>query len=184
MGESKKIDIRALAEQCAKWLPAFQAADHLCNIDVAAILSRREEYISLADIVAESRYQPSGTYRIISLAVRAGLVEKNPAGGRGPLYRATPLFHSVINAKVFPEVLRTISTNAVIFEALHEARLNQTTLCQNTGIQQTTISLKMKRLVADDWVDRVQDGKEVWYSLSDQARRVFPIVAAELHGLK
>lgn len=180
MGEIKKIDVFALAAQCRQWLPAFRAAEHLCNIGVAAILSRREEYISLADIVAESKHKASGTYRIISLAVRAGLIEKNPDGGRGPLYRATPLFQDVINAKVFPETLHTISTNAVIFEALNSERMNQTALCEKTGIQQTTISLKMKRLVADDWVDRIQDGKEVWYSLSDQARRVFPIVAAEL----
>lgn len=184
MGNTKKIDIPAIAELCAKWLPAFQAAKHLYKIGVAVILSRSDEYICLADIVSKSRYQPSGTHRIISLAVRAGLVEKNPAGGRGPLYRAAPLFKAVINANVFPEILRTISTNAVIFEALHEARMNQTTLCQNTGIPQTTISLKMKRLVADDWVDRVQEGKEVWYSLSDKARRVFPVVASELQGLK
>lgn len=184
MGDTKKIDIPALAALCRKWLPAFQAAEHLCNIGIAAVLASRDEYISLADIVAESRYQPSGTYRIISMAVRAGLVEKNPAGGRGPLYRATPLFKKVINAKVFSETLRTISGNANIFEALSVANLNQTALCQNTGIGQATISLKMKRLVSSDWIDRWQEGKEVWYSLSDHTRLVMPLIENELRGLK
>lgn len=184
MGEAKKIDVFALAAQCRQWLPAFRAAEHLCNIGVAAILSRREEYISLADIVAESEYKASGTYRIISLAVRAGLVEKNPAGGRGPLYRAAPRMKDVLSATVKAEQLYFLSKYEDIFYTLNIDPHNVSGLCEYIGTQQTTMSLQMKRLVTAGWVDRRQDGKEVWYSLSDHALRVMPIIAAELQGLK
>lgn len=184
MGEAKKINVTALAALCRKWLPAFRAADHLCKIGVAAILSRREEYISLADIVAESRYQPSGTYRIISLAVRAGLVEKNPAGGRGPLYRATPLLKKVLDTETRAYALYVIATHEDIFYTLNIDPHNQSGLCEYIGTRQTTMSLQMKRLVTAGWVDRRQNGKEVWYSLSDHAKRVMPVVASELQGLE
>lgn len=184
MGEIKKIDVFALAAQCRQWLPAFRAAEHLCNIGVAAILSRREEYISLADIVAESKHKASGTYRIISLAVRAGLIEKNPDGGRGPLYRATPLLKKVLDATTRADALYILATHENIFYTLNIDPHNQSGLCEYIGTQQTTMSLQMKRLVTAGWVDRRQDGKEVWYSLSDHAKRVMPVVASELQGLK
>jgi DNA-binding transcriptional ArsR family regulator len=184
MGEAKKIDIPALAALCRKWLPAFKAAEHLCNIGIAVVLSRSAEYTSLANIVSESLYQPSGTYRIISLAVRAGLVDKNPSGGRGPLYRATPLMKSVLNAEIRAEALYILATHGEILNALGEGDKNQSALCEYTDTQQTTMSLQMKRLITAGWVDRRQEGKEVWYSLSEMARRVMPVVAAELRGLE
>lgn len=183
MGEAKKIDVTGLSALCRKWLPAFQAAEHLCNISIAGVLDS-EKYVSLADIVAESKYKASGTYRIVSMAVRAGLVEKNPTGGRGPLYRATPLMKDVLDAHTRAEALYTISTHCEILNALGKNEFNQSALCLVTGTQQTTMSLQMKRLHIAGWVDRRQDGKEVWYSLSDYARQIMPVVAAELRVLE
>jgi len=183
MGEAKKIDINTLAALCRKWLPAFQAAEHLCNIGIAGVLDS-DNYVSLSDIVAESKYKASGTYRIVSMAIRAGLVEKNPTGGRGPLYRATPLMKDVLDAHTRAEALYTISTHREILNALGKNEFNQSALCLVTGTQQTTMSLQMKRLHIAGWVDRRQDGKEVWYSLSDYARQVMPVVAAELRVLE
>lgn len=183
MGEAKKIDVLALAAQCRTWMPAFKAAKHLCNIGVAGVLDS-DNYVSLSDIVAESQYMASGTYRIISLAVRAGLVEKNRDGGRGPLYRATPMLENVLNAKMRADTLYILATHDLVLYGLSEGDKNQSTLCEYTDTQQTTMSLQMKRLVTAGWIDRRQDGKEVWYSLSDHAQRAMPIVAAELQGLK
>lgn len=183
MGEIKKIDVIALAAQCRQWLPAFKAAKHLCNIGVAGVLDS-EKYVSLSDIVAESQYMASGTYRIISLAVRAGLIEKNPDGGRGPLYRATPMLENVLNAKMRADTLYILATHDYVLHALGESDKNQSALCEYTGTQQTTMSLQMKRLVTAGWIDRRQDGKEVWYSLSEHALWVIQVVAAELQGLK
>lgn len=183
MGEVKKIDVLGLASKCRSWYPAFKAAEHLCNIGVAGVLDS-EKYVCLSDIVAESEYKASGTYRIISLAVRAGLVEKNPDGGRGPLYRATPMLENVLNAKMRADTLYILATHDLVLYGLSEGDKNQSALCEYTSTQQTTMSLQMKRLVTAGWVDRRQDGKEVWYSLSDHARRVMQVVAAELQGLK
>jgi len=183
MGEIKKIDITGLSALCRKWLPAFQAAEHLCNIGIAGVLDS-DNYVSLSDIVAESEYKASGTYRIISMAVRAGLVDKNPDGGRGPLYRATPRIKDVLSATIKAEQLYFLSKYKDVFYVLKSDPHNVSGLCDLTGTQQTTMSLQMKRLHVAGWVDRTQTGKEVWYSLSDYARKIMPVVAAELQGLK
>lgn len=187
MGDTKKIDVIALASKCRSWLPVFKAAEHLCNIGIVGALDS-DNYVSFAEIQEAanlaSGYTISGTHRIVSLSARAGLVEKNPNGGRGPLYRATPLMKKVLDANTPADVLYILATHGEILNALGEGDKNQSTLCEYTGTQQTTMSLQMKRLVTAGWVDRRQDGKEVWYSLSDHAKRVMPIIAAELQLLK
>ena len=183
MGETKKIDAAELSAICRKWLPVFHAADRLRNIEIVDVLDS-EEFVSLAYIQGASQFTISGTHRIISLAVRAGLIEKNPAGGRGPLYRGTERLRAVLAATVKTDALTFFAKSGRIFSALSAGPNNQSGLCENIGAQQTTISLKMKRLIAAGWIEQEQKGKEVWYSLSDYARRVIPVVAAELKGLK
>lgn len=186
MGEPK-IDVTALAATCRSWLPVFQAADHLRKIGIAGVLGSAE-FVSFAEIQAEanaaSAYTISGTHRIVTLAVRAGLIEKNPAGGRGPLYRGTERLRGVLAATVKTDALYFISHFEDIFAALNKGPYGQAGLCKYTGTLQATMSLKMKRLIADCWVDRQQAGKEVCYSLSEYARHHQPVVAAELQGLK
>ena len=181
MGEAKKIDVTGLSALCRKWLPAFRAAEHLCNISIAGVLDS-EKYVSLADIVAESKYKASGTYRIVSMAVRAGLVEK-PDGG-GPLYRATPLMKDVLDAHTRAEALYTISTHCEILNALGKNEFNQSALCLVTGTQQTTMSLQMKRLHIAGWVTVDRMGKRCGIRFPDYARQIMPVVAAELRVLE
>lgn len=183
MGEVKKIDVTALAALCRSWLPVFQAADHLRNIGIAGVLGSAE-FVSFAEINSESCYTISGTHRIVSLAVRAGLIEKNPEGGRGPLYRGTERLRLVLAATVKTDALYFISHFEDIFAALNKGPYGQAGLCFATGTLQATMSLKMKRLIASGWIDREQTGKEVCYILSDYARQMMPVVYAELKGLK
>lgn len=183
MGEVKKIDIAALASTCRAWLPVFQAADHLRNIGIAGVLGSAE-FVSFAEINAESAYTISGTHRIVSLAVRAGLIEKNPEGGRGPLYRGTERLRGVLAATVKTDAIYFLSHFEDIFNALNKGPYGQAGLCKYTSTLQATMSLQMKRLVTAGWVDREQTGKEVCYSLSDYARLMMPVVYAELKGLK
>ena len=182
MGESKKIDVTALAALCSKWLPAFRTADKLKEIGVDKIIDGHD-FVSLADIVFNSLYGASGVHRILKAGIRAGIVEKNPAGGRGPLYRGTERRRTVYLLKVSTNTLKTISANADIFETLNIEPHNVTGLCFYTGTVQTTMSLKMKALTEGGWVDRDQRGKEVWYSLSEHARRVMPVIENELRVL-
>jgi hypothetical protein len=187
MGEVKKIDVTGLASTCRSWLPVFQAADHLRNIGIAGLLdvaNACSEFVSFAEINAESAYTISGTHRIVSLAVRAGLIEKNPEGGRGPLYRGTERLRGVLAATVKTDALYFISHFEDIFAALNKGPFGQAGLCFATDTLQATMSLQMKRIIAAGWVDREQTGKEVCYSLSDYARQIMPMVAAELKGLK
>jgi len=184
MGEPKKIDVTALATLCRSWLPVFQAAEHLCNIGVVVIFSRSDKYLSFAEINAESKYTVSGTHRIVSLAVRAGLIEKNPEGGRGPLYRGTERLRGVLAATVKTDALYFISHFEDIFNALNKGPYGQAGLCLATDTLQATMSLQMKRLIAAGWIDREQTGKEVCYILSDYARQMMPVVENELRGLK
>jgi len=182
MGESKKIDVTELAELCRKWLPAFRAADRLRKINVSAILNS-SEFVSFADIQAASEYTISGTHRIISLAVAAGLVEKNPQGGRAGLYRATERLWAVLASKALTKVLHVFSKNEAIFKALNMGPLGQSMLCEKTGARQTTISLQMKQLSGEGWIVCQREGKEVWYRLSDPARSMMPVIENELRGL-
>lgn len=187
MGEVKKIDVTALATMCRSWLSVFQAADHLRNIGIAGVLCSAE-FVSFAEIQAEanaaSGYTISGTHRIVTLAVRAGLIEKNPEGGRGPLYRGTERLRGVLAATVKTDALYFIAHFEDIFNALNKGPYGQAGLCKYTGTLQATMSLQMKRLISAGWVDRQQTGKEVCYSLSDYARLMMPVVYAELKGLK
>ena len=183
MGEPKKIDVTELAATCRSWLPVFQAADHLRNIGIAGVLASAE-FVSFAEINAESAYTISGTHRIVSLAVRAGLIEKNPEGGRGPLYRGTERLRTVHPAAVKTDALYFIAHFEDIFNALNKGPYGQAGLCKYTSTLQATMSLQMKRLIAAGWVDREQTGKEVCYSLSDYARLMMPTVENELRGLK
>ncbi len=183
MGEVKKIDITALAATCRSWLPVFQAADHLRNIGIAGVLGSKE-FVSFAEIQAESAYTVSGTHRIVSLAVRAGLIKKNPEGGRGPLYRGTERLRGVLAATVKTDAIYFLSHFEDIFYTLNIDPHNQSALCEYIGARQATVSLQMKRLISAGWIDREQIGKEVCYSLSDYARLMMPVVAAELKGLK
>lgn len=182
MGEQQKIDVTKLAALCSKWLPAFRAADRLRKIGVVEILNS-PDFVSFADIQDESRYTVSGTHRIISLAVAAGLVEKNPQGGRGGLYRATERLWAVLASKAYTEALRVFSKHEDIFYTLNIDSHNQSGLCEYIGARQTTISLQMKELINDGWIDGTREGKEVWYSLSDHARQVMPLIENELRGL-
>lgn len=182
MGESKKIDVTALAALCSKWLPAFRTADKLKEIGVDKIIDGHD-FVSLADIVFNSLYGASGVHRILKAGIRAGIVEKNPAGGRGPLYRGTERMRTVYLSKVSTNTLKTISANADIFETLNIEPHNVTGLCNHTGTRQATMSLKMKALTEGGWVVRDQRGKEVWYSLSEHARRVMPVIENELRVL-
>ncbi len=191
MGEVKKIDVTALATMCRSWLPVFQAADHLRNIGISGVLDAGNacaEFVSFAEIQAEansaSGYTISGTHRIVSLAVRAGLIEKNPEGGRGPLYRGTERLRGVLSATVKTDALYFISHFEDIFAALNKGPYGQAGLCKYTGTLQATMSLQMKRIIAAGWIDREQTGKEVCYSLSEYARLMMPVVYAELKGLK
>lgn len=183
MGEQQKIDVTKLATLCRKWLPAFRAADRLRKIEVVEILNS-PEFVSFADIQAASEYTVSGTHRIISLAVAAGLVEKNPQGGRAGLYRATDRLWAVLTAKSLTEALHVFSKHEAIFKALYIEPFGQSMLCEKTGARQTTISLQMKQLFGEGWIVRQREGKEVWYSLSDHARQVMPLIENELRGLK
>lgn len=187
MGEVKKIDVTALATMCRSWLPVFQAADHLRNIGISGVLCSAE-FVSFAEIQAEanaaSGYTISGTHRIVTLAVRAGLIEKNPEGGRGPLYRGTERLRGVLAATVKTDALYFIAHFEEIFNALNKSPFGQSGLCFVTGTLQATMSLQMKRIIAAGWVDREQTGKEVCYSLSDYARQMMPTVENELRGLK
>lgn len=183
MGEVKKIDVTALATMCRSWLPVFQAADHLRNIGISGVLCSAE-FVSFAEINSASAYTISGTHRIVSLAVRAGLIEKNPEGGRGPLYRGTERLRGVLAATVKTDALYFISHFEDIFAALNKGPYGQAGLCKYTGTLQATMSLQMKRLISAGWVDREQTGKEVCYSLSDYARQMMPTVENELRGLK
>ena len=183
MGEPKKIDVTALAATCRSWLPVFQAADHLRNIGIAGVLASAE-FVSFAEINSESCYTISGTHRIVSLAVRAGLIEKNPEGGRGPLYRGTERLRGVLAATVKTDALYFISHFEDIFNALNKGPYGQAGLCLATDTLQATMSLQMKRLIAAGWIDREQTGKEVCYILAEYARQMMPVVSAELKGLK
>jgi len=187
MGEPKKIDVTALATLCRSWLPVFQAADHLRNIGISGVLDAGNacaEFVSFAEINSASAYTISGTHRIVSLAVRAGLIEKNPEGGRGPLYRGTERLRGVLAATVKTDALYFLSHFEDIFYTLNIDPHNQSALCEYIGARQATVSLQMKRLISAGWIDREQTGKEVCYSLSDYARLMMPTVAAELKGLK
>lgn len=183
MGEPKKLDIPEIAALCRKWLPAYRTADKLKEIGVLDTL-KSNEFVPLADIVLNSLYGASGVHRILRAGIRAGIVEKNPAGGRGPLYRAAALMWKLPPLVDATNTLKTISANADIFETLSGEPHNVTALCNSTNTRQTTISLKMKALTAGGWVVRDQRGKEVWYSLSDYARQVMPLIENELRGLK
>lgn len=183
MGEQQKIDVTKLAALCRRWLPAFRAAEQLKNIGVDKILYS-PEFVSFADIQAESMYTVSGTHRIITLAVDAGLVEKNPAGGRGPLYRTTERMRAVVLSKALTKVLHVFSKHEAIFKALCIGPLGQSMLCEKTGARQTTISLQMKQLIEYGAVDSRREGKEVWYSLSEQTRKIMPLIENELRGFK
>lgn len=183
MGEPKKIDITALAALCRAWLPVFHSADHLRNIGIAGVLGS-EDFVSFAEINAQSKFTISGTHRIVTLGVRAGLIEKKPEGGRGPLYRGTERLRGVLSATVKTDALYFLSHFEDIFSALNKGPYGQAGLCFVTGTLQATMSLQMKRLISAGWVDRDQTGKEVCYSLSDYARQMMPVVAAELKGLK
>jgi DNA-binding MarR family transcriptional regulator len=182
MGESKKIDVTGLAALCRKWLPAFRAADRLIKIGVVEILNS-PDFVSFADIQDASRYTVSGTHRIISLAVDAGLVEKNPQGGRGGLYRATGRLWAVLASKAYTEALHVFSKQEDIFYTLNIDPHNQSALCEYIGARQTTISLQMKELIESGWIDGTREGKEVWYSLSDHARLAMALIENELRGL-
>ena len=182
MGELKKIDVTELAELCRKWLPAYRTADKLNEIGVLNAL-KRNEFVPLSDIVFNSLYGASGVHRILKAGIRAGIVEKNPAGGRGPLYRAAALMFKLPPIVDAVNTLKTISANADIFETLNIEPHNVTGLCFYTGTMQTTMSLKMKVLADGGWVVRDQRGKEVWYSLSEHARRVMPVIENELRVL-
>ncbi len=182
MGESKKIDVTALAALCSKWLPAFRTADKLKEIGVDKIIDGHD-FVSLADIVFGSLYGASGVHRILKAGIRAGIVEKNPAGGRGPLYRGTERLRGVLAATVKTDALYFISHFEDIFYTLNIDPHNVTGLCFYTGTIQTTMSLKMKALTEGGWVVRDQRGKEVWYSLSEHARRVMPVIENELRVL-
>ena len=182
MGEQQKIDVTKIAPLCRKWLPAFRTADKLKEIGVLNAL-KRNEFVPLSDIVFNSLYGASGVHRILKAGIRAGIVEKNPAGGRGPLYRAAALMFKLPPIVDAVNTLKTISANADIFETLNIEPHNVTGLCFYTGTMQTTMSLKMKVLADGGWVVRDQRGKEVWYSLSDQTRAVLPAVAAALGKL-
>ena len=182
MGEAKKIYIVEVAALCWKWLPAYRTADKLKEIGVLNAL-KRNEFVPLSDIVFNSLYGASGVHRILKAGIRAGIVEKNPAGGRGPLYRAAALMFKLPPIVDAVNTLHAISANADIFETLNIEPHNVTGLCNYTYTRQTTISLKMKALAAGGWVVRDQRGKEVWYSLSDQTRAVLPAVAAALGKL-
>ena len=182
MGESKKIEVTALAELCRKWLPAFRAADRLRTIDVVEILNN-SEFVSFADVQAASEYTVSGTHRIITLAVDAGLVEKNPTGGRGPLYRATERLWAVLASKAYAGALHVFSKYEDIFYTLNIDPHNQSGLCEYIGARQTTISLQMKQLIEAGWIDGMREGKEVWYSLSGYTRKAMPVIENELRGL-
>ena len=183
MGEAKKLDIPEIAALCQRWLPAYRTADKLKEIGVLETL-KSNDFVPLADVVSCSLYGASGVHRILRAGIRAGIVEKNPAGGRGPLYRAADLMWKLPDGfGLDAKALHTISANADIFETLSTGPHNVTGLCNSTKTRQTTISLKMKALTAGGWVVRDQRGKEVWYSLSDQARAVLPAVAAALGKL-
>lgn len=186
MGEQKK-DVTELANLCRAWMPAFKAAVHLRNIGISRAMDS-PEFISFAEIQeranAASGYTISGTHRIVSLAVRAGLIEKNPNGGRGGLYRGTDRMKAVLAADVKPDNLYVIAKYGDIFNALNSETCGQSDLCAKIGAQQTTVSLKMKKLILSGWIDQERNGKEVLYSLSNYARQIMPVVKRELRKLK
>ena len=182
MGESKKINVTKIAPLCSKWLPAFRTADKLKEIGVHRILDS-PNFVSLSDIVFNSLYGASGVHRILKAGIRAGIVEKNPAGGRGPLYRGTERLRGVLAATVKTDALYFISHFEDIFYTLNIDPHNQSALCEYIGGRQATVSLQMKRLISAGLIDRDQRGKEVWYSLSEHARRVMPLIENELRVL-
>lgn len=180
MGETKKIDIPALAEACARFYPALKAAAALDENYITEVLSESGS-VSFGDIKKEAHCSVSGTCNFLTEAVKTGVVEKDPTK---PLYRLNS-YNSIrekarlfIDKKIQPVNLKTgerlvfsFIRNAVVFEALQGGELCLGDIQKKIGLAQSPASLKMSRLHEYGWVNKRRDGKNVYYSLSDYTRR-------------
>ena len=190
MGESKKIDvdISAVLKKATEMYPALKAAAALEKTGITDAMSEIN-FVKFSDIKKAANCSVSATCNFLAAAVKAGIVEKDPAG---PLYRLGGYFETrnfaikiMSNSDKYPltraEVrVRTLIRSAAVFAALWESDKCLGEIQEATGLSQSAASLKMSRLVSIWWVDRERDGKKIYFSLPDSTRRVLVAMAGAM----
>lgn len=175
MGESKKIDvdISAVLKKAAEMYPALKAAAALEKTGITDAMSEIN-FVKFSDIKNTARCSVSATCNFLAAAVKAGLVEKDPAG---PLYRLSGYFETrnfaIQNMATIQQAeakTKTLIRNADVFAAIADGEKCLYEIQKATNLSQSAASLKMSRLVSASWVDRARDGKKIYFSLSEMSR--------------
>ena len=194
MGDTKKIDISDVLKRAVEMYPALKAAAALEKTGIADAMSETQ-FVKFSDIKKAAMCSVSATCNFLAAAVKAGVVEKDPAG---PNYRLNSYMAVRETAKrcLSPERIRKVTGEspiaqaerivlsfiryAPVFEALQNGELFLAEIQEQLSINQSPASLKMSLMYEYGWLDRRRDGKNVYYSLSDQTRNILASLAGAL----